>query len=126
MRNDGDRHVPGSGVSEEPLELSGGSAAQSSVIQMVDVCLGVDHTRGEGEFLVRMRDYMPPNQRAMLAQLAELPSLRSLCEGSEELQERYNNCLLSLDQFRTQHLILASRYITDQVTTGGRQLHFMY
>ena len=113
-------------MSEEPLELSGGSAAQSSALQMLDTCLGVEHGQGEGEFLVRMRQYMPPNQRAMLAQLAELPSLRSLCEGSEELQERYNNCLLSLDQFRTQHLILASRYITAQVTTGGRQLHFMY
>ena len=103
------------GVADHPLQFSGGSAAQSSVIQIIDICLGVEHREREGEFLVRMRQYMPPNQRAMLEQLARYPSVRSVCEGREELEGEYNECLARLAEFRTQHLILVSRYITSQV-----------
>ena len=103
------------GVADYPLQFSGGSAAQSSVIQLIDVCLGVEHGEREGEFLVRMRQYMPPNQREMLEQLAHYPSLRTVCEGKKELEGEYNECLTRLTEFRTQHLILVSRYITSQV-----------
>ena len=108
-------------VSQEPLQYSGGSAAQSSVIQMIDICLGVEHGEREGEFLVRMRQYMPPNQREMLASLAQYPSLRSVCEGNNRLEDRYNECLASLAEFRTQHLVLVSRFITVQVGRLGSQ-----
>ena len=97
------------GVADHPLQFSGGSAAQSSVIQIIDVCLGVEHAEREGEFLVRMRQYMPPNQREMLEELASYPSLRTVCEGREDLQGKYNDCLARLADFRTQHLILVSR-----------------
>ena len=51
------------GVSEEPSQYSGGSAAQSASLQLLDAGLGVVHHGEEGEFLTRMRDeYMPPNQ----------------------------------------------------------------
>ena len=51
------------GVSEEPVQLSGGSAAQSASLQLLDAGLGVLHQGEEGDFLARMRDeYMPPNQ----------------------------------------------------------------
>ena len=51
------------GVSEEPIQYSGGSAAQSASLQLLDAGLGVVHHGEEGEFLTRMRDeYMPPNQ----------------------------------------------------------------
>ena len=103
------------GVADHPLQFSGGSAAQSSVIQIIDICLGVEHADREGEFLVRMRQYMPPNQREMLEELASYPSLRTVCEGREDLQGKYNDCLARLAEFRTQHLILVSRYITNQV-----------
>ena len=82
---------------------------------MIDTCLGVEHSQREGEFLRRMRQYMPPNQREMLEELSKLPSMRSVCQGREELERKYNLCLSSLERLRTEHLILVSRYITSQV-----------
>ena len=70
---------------------------------------------------MRMRQYMPPNQREMVAELAKLGSVRSVCEGREVLERKYNQTLSSLEQFRTQHLILVSRYITSQVTRQARR-----
>ena len=58
------------GVSEEPVQLSGGSAAQSASLQLLDAGLGVVHHGEEGEFLATMRDqYMPPNQVPLSPQI---------------------------------------------------------
>ena len=89
---------------------------------MIDTCLGVDHAQREGEFLRRMRQYMPPNQREMLEELSKLPSMRSVCEGREALERKYNLCLSSLERLRTEHLILVSRYITSQVREGFKNI----
>lgn len=73
------------------------------------------HVEFQGEFLIRMRDYMPPNQRQMLAWVSQGPSLRNVCQQDQRLKTMYNECLEALVHFRTEHLILASRYITSQV-----------
>lgn len=58
---------------------------------------------------------MPPNQRQMLAWVGQGPSLRIMCQQDQRLKTMYNECLEALVHFRTEHLILASRYITSQV-----------
>jgi len=109
------------GVQDSPLQYSGGSAAQSCILQIMDAAFGVKHNGREGEFLVRMRDYMPPNQRGLLNWVLNAPSLRTICEQRAKnkpgILEKFNNCVLALANFRTQHLILVSRYITSQANS---------
>ncbi|KFQ37621.1 Indoleamine 2,3-dioxygenase 2, partial [Mesitornis unicolor] len=64
------------GVSEEPLALSGGSAAQSTVLHAFDELLGIRHRQESAAFLLRMRDYMPWPHRAFVEELRRAPSLR--------------------------------------------------
>ena len=91
----------------------------------------MSHQGEEGEFLLRMRDYMPTNQRDMLTWVTLAPSLRSAllrCQD-HDLRSAYNKCLDTLAVFRTQHLILASRYITSQVKRLGKlkiEIEFIY
>lgn len=40
------------GVQDEPMEFSGGSAAQSSLLHCFDELLGVKHEANSGEFAV--------------------------------------------------------------------------
>ena len=64
------------GVSSEPLMYSGASAAQSAAIQLLDSGLGVVHSGVEGDYLLRMRDYMPPAQRDLIRDIARGTSIR--------------------------------------------------
>merc|ERR1712083_894809 len=89
-----------------PSQYSGGSAAQSASLQLLDAGLGVVHHGEEGEFLTRMRDeYMPPNQRDLIERVRGGASLKEICHGSllEEVQEGYSACLEELVRFRTDH-----------------------
>ena len=66
---------------------------------------------------------MPPNQRGLLNWVLSAPSLRTVCEqkakNKPEILEKFNNCVLALANFRTQHLILVSRYIISQVDSNN-------
>ena len=75
----------------------------------------MEHGGSPGEFLVRMRRYMPPVQRGLIAWVSSHPGLRGEAE-IRGLGERYNECVMALAELRTQHLVLVSRYITSQVT----------
>ena len=60
--------------------------------------------------------YMPPCQRDLIAWVAAGPSLRAEC-ARRGLEAEYGEAVAGLAQFRTQHLVLVSRYITAQVST---------
>ena len=66
--------------------------------------------------LVRMRQYMPPVQRGLIAWVTRAPGLREEAEV-RGLGGKYNECVMALAGLRTQHLVLVSRYITSQVKT---------
>ncbi|XP_030604435.1 indoleamine 2,3-dioxygenase 2-like [Archocentrus centrarchus] len=101
------------GVSDEPILLSGGSAAQSSAIQCFDALLCIQHEDETGAFLTRMREYMPPAHRQLIETLSACPSLRDfiLSCSSSDLCHTYNSCVSALVDLRNYHLNTVAKYI---------------
>ncbi|NWU63118.1 I23O2 dioxygenase, partial [Pterocles burchelli] len=101
------------GVSEEPMALSGGSAAQSTILHAFDELLGIRHSPESAAFLHRMRDYMPPPHRAFVEAIRCAPSLRQhiLSSGDPQLREAFNQCVSALADFRSSHITIVTKYI---------------
>ncbi|XP_070772398.1 indoleamine 2,3-dioxygenase 2-like [Enoplosus armatus] len=101
------------GVSNEPILLSGGSAAQSSAIQCFDALLCIQHEDKTGAFLTRMREYMPPAHRQLIETLSVCPSLRDfiLSHSSSDLCQAYNSCVSALVDLRNYHLNTVTKYV---------------
>lgn len=102
------------GVQEKSMELSGGSAAQSSILHCFDELLGVQHEGNSGAFLRRMRDYMPPSHKQFIENISSRLSLRSfvLQKADERLTHRFKQCVACLVDFRNYHINTVTRYIT--------------
>jgi len=111
------------GVSDKPQQFVGGSAAQSSLLQSIDVGLGIEHgsdvTRG---FLLTMRDYMPPPHRSFIEAMERGPSVRDfvlqLRRARPTLVEQYDACVASVQQFRKSHIAIVRQYIVAQTPAG--------
>lgn len=113
-----------------PVQYSGGSAAQSSLLQSIDAALGIRHDHGlTKEFLTSMRDYMPPRHRAFIEVMAERSRVRAVVTSASappDLRTAYDAAVASMDGLRRKHIGLVSEYITKQmpplavaVGTGG-------
>ncbi|KAI9848647.1 MAG: hypothetical protein M1838_000450 [Thelocarpon superellum] len=116
---------------------SGGSNAQSSLIQFFDIVLGVEH-RPTGEkasdstgdektrtstlppsaprhnFIQEMRLYMPGPHRRFLEHVASVANIREYVESHRSdraLCVAYDACLAMLRAFRDKHIQVVSRYI---------------
>jgi indoleamine 2,3-dioxygenase len=129
----------------QPFRFAGGSNAQSSLIQFIDIALGVSHyptgisagkrNNGAGkrftdsfheeksEFLLSMRDYMPGPHRRFLTHFAKVANIRPFVEMNrdhEQLLNSYNACIAALVKFRDIHLQVINRYILIQRGNGNR------
>ena len=114
-------------------QYSGGSNAQSSIIQFFDIVLGIEH-RPTGEkkdmsseselegrapppkhnFLLEMRKYMPGPHRRFLEDVTMVANIRDYVEANRnnrELTLAYDACLAMLRAFRDTHINIVSRYI---------------
>ncbi|XP_062855390.1 indoleamine 2,3-dioxygenase 1 isoform X2 [Trichomycterus rosablanca] len=102
------------GVQDEPMEFSGGSAAQSSLLHCFDELLGVKHEEKSAAFLTRMRDYMPPSHRRFIKDISQAPSLRVFIQKQDDkhLTEAFECCLAQLVALRSYHITVVSRFIT--------------
>lgn len=102
--------------------LRGETGAQSSIVPAVDALLGVAHADDPlRQYLVEMRDYMPPGHRHFLKRIETAKPLRPFaCEAARTnaaVGDAYNACLHWLEQFRTVHLEFAANYIHRQAET---------
>ncbi|KAF8072252.1 Indoleamine 2,3-dioxygenase [Lyophyllum atratum] len=111
---------------QTPTDLSGSSAAQSSLIQALDIFLGIagpsvggpigdaSSTSLSASFAQRMRVYMPRRHREFLERLRSLNgSLRDFVTRTNDatLSEAYNAALLALKEFRDGHMIIVTLYV---------------
>ncbi|XP_032185101.1 indoleamine 2,3-dioxygenase 2 isoform X1 [Mustela erminea] len=112
------------GVSTAPLQYSGGSAAQSSVLHAFDEFLGVRHSKESADFLHRMREYMPPSHKAFIEEIHSSPSLRDhiLSSANVQLRTAYNQCVEALADPRSYHIAVVTKYLITAATKAkGRR-----
>lgn len=104
---------------QPPTELHGPSAAQSSLIQSLDVFLSVHHyndNNPDNSYIQRMRLSIPRRHRAFLEYLGDPSVTRPLRElvrttSDTALMEAYNNAVLALKEFRDAHMIIFTLYV---------------
>jgi len=121
------------GTDKQPyVQLSGGSNAQSSIIQFFDLVLGIDHrptgvkrvelsdSDGHGppppshNFILDMRKYMPGPHRRFLEHVSLVANIRDFVDdrrADTSLCTAYDACLAMLRAFRDKHIQMVSRYI---------------
>lgn len=113
-----------------PRPYAGGSAAQSALVQAIDVTLGIVHDGHDtSRFLTDMRRYMTPGHRRFLSALGEGASLRDLCaRAGGAARDAYDGTVDAVDGLRKAHTGIAVRYIINMardekaVGTGGTEL----
>jgi indoleamine 2,3-dioxygenase len=97
----------------------GGSAAQSTLIQVFDVFLDVLHQDDRKTFLETMQFYMPGAHRDYLEALSSKPSIVYYLDDASRC--KYNNCLEQLSKFRDSHLGLVRHYIMQFVPSQSQE-----
>ena len=119
------------GVSETPRRYIGGSAAQSSLIQLFDALMRLSHPDApSGSYLRAVREYMPPLHRAFVTDTERDSRVRQRAvDGTARLRSAYNAALHQIIAFRDAHMTLAHDFIvapsglpTDAKGTGGTSL----
>ncbi|XP_022354603.1 indoleamine 2,3-dioxygenase 2 [Enhydra lutris kenyoni] len=106
------------GVSTAPLQYTGGSAAQSTVLHAFDEFLGIRHSKESADFLHRMREYMPPSHKAFIEEIHSSPSLRDhiLSSANGQLRTAYNQCVEALADLRSYHIAVVTKYLITAAT----------
>jgi len=107
------------GVDQQQFDFRGETGAQSSIVPALAAFLKIPHAPTQlTDHLADMRQFMPREHRALLAEIASLPPVRPLAE-----REPYNDLLEALATFREVHFQWAIRYIQQYVSdprgTGG-------
>lgn len=137
------------GDETEYRQIAGGSNAQSSLIQALDIILNVEHhptghrsknkqnlptaedakkkpsSSMNNNFLHEMRLYMPIKHRKFLEDLMQVAEIRDYVlangEREPELVLSYDACLAMLRNFRDKHIQIVSRYIVIQSREAQKQ-----
>jgi len=95
------------------IRYKGGSAAQSTLIQVYDLFFGIEHDGHSGDYLDLMKQYMPAKHREFLRNISIKPSIKDYVEMSNnpEVVQVFNECVRGLATFRQVHIGLVHRYI---------------
>ncbi|XP_033743762.1 myoglobin-like [Pecten maximus] len=101
------------GVSDDPVQMTGGSAAQSSTIQSLDAALGITHAPDVQAFFDGMKPYMPRPHRKFLDDIRTRSRIAAYVRSSsnQDVNDAYNDCITSLVDFRSYHIQIVTKYI---------------
>ena len=107
------------GVNQAPINFRGETGAQSSIMPLLIAFMKIPHkTSMLTEHLADMRNYMPPEHRAVIESVEALPDIRDMAD-----KEAYNAVLDAMAAFREVHYGWAEEYINrrtdDPRGTGG-------
>ena len=95
----------------------GETGAQSAIIPAADGVLGIDHEKDElQEYLMEMRQYMPPQHVKFIEAVEDGPSVRNFVKSANnsKLTSVFNECVEIVADFRAKHLEYAGTYIHAQ------------
>jgi indoleamine 2,3-dioxygenase len=109
-----------------PQQFRGETGAQSAIVPSLDAVLGVGHKADElRTYLMEMRTYMPPAQRAFIESLEIRGSVRQFVERANhaKLTAAYNACVEQVEQFRSLHLEYAAQFIFRHAPTDAKNPH---
>ena len=117
-------------VKGEYSDLHGASAAQSTGIYALSILLGVENSEKTRKFMLDMINCMPINHSQFLDDLKKKPSFRAYCQAAndKDLIARFNEVVKELVEFRSEHIVLVTRYIVNPAGsmevqgTGGAAL----
>ena len=104
---------------EKPQRFLGATGAQGAIVPTMDALLNIAHKSNPfREYLMEIRDYMPPKHRAFVEAVEKHSTLRNFVKNrlnqSPKLGDLYNDCVSLMEKFRTQHLKFAALYINKQ------------
>ena len=100
------------GTTPTTRSYSGGSAAQSSLLQFLDMVIGMDYGQTPSrDFLLDMRNYMPYPHRTFLHFVEQEYNLKVAREKDEKLDLICKEIIAFLIEFRNEHLKIVSHYI---------------
>jgi indoleamine 2,3-dioxygenase len=107
------------GVASSPMTFRGETGAQSSLMPTLVAFMKIPHQASAlTDHLADMRRFMPPEHRALIEEVQQMPSVRDLAD-----KEPYNTVLEAMATFREIHYGWAHEYIqkrtTDPRGTGG-------
>jgi indoleamine 2,3-dioxygenase len=108
----------------KPQRFRGETGAQSSIVPVLDALLGVAHHPDPlREYLMEMREYMPPAHRAFMQLVESGPALRDLVlqhsADAAGLRDGFDACVEWIRRFRELHLQYAASYIHKQAQSSA-------
>uniref|UniRef100_A0A915HZ89 Indoleamine 2,3-dioxygenase n=1 Tax=Romanomermis culicivorax TaxID=13658 RepID=A0A915HZ89_ROMCU len=110
------------GIDSEPKKLIGGSAAQSSTLQVLDGLLNVEHEKSVSKYFHEIRNYLLPKHRYFIEFVAQESHLHERILNNfrlnPELAENYNQCLSNLVKLRNRHIQTVTSFIINPQQKG--------
>ena len=98
-------------------KFRGETGAQSAIIPALDGVLGIEHERDElRDYLMEMRQYMPPQHVKFIEAAENGPSVRNfvMSSNNDKLKKLFNESVELVADFRALHLEYAGTYIHSQ------------
>ena len=98
-------------------KFRGETGAQSAIVPALDGVLGIEHERDElRDYLMEMRQYMPPTHVKFIETVEQGPSVRNfvLQQKNNNVTNLFNECVSLVADFRALHLEYAGTYIHAQ------------